>query len=302
MPAAPEVAQRNGEVRTPEVGRKLDAEELSDAGDHVDAAGEVRVLLEGVEQNANDDDRAAVLTLAAENLLDQRKRTVGDDLLFEKAPEDQQCAALDVSKVKAMRLVKLMGELIKARNRSLNQLGEEGHKQRKARRILFRGVFAVVYVDEVAHRLERVKADAQRQKQIERRGGLARQRRAPGKQRTHVFQHRQNAEVEQQHGEEQRALTGTRFGLVRLFLRGVQLGFMLAQIGLALFADPADEQRTRPCAQRGRQNIGQRRQSAVGVIAVADQQKQNPPQAQRADVIQRSAQKGERDQCEKRHA
>ena len=302
VPAAPEVAQRNGEVRTLEVGRKLDAEELSDAGDHVDAAGEVRVLLEGVEQDAHDDDRAAVLALVAENLLDQRKRTVGDDLLFEKAPEHQQGAALDVPEVKAMRFIKLMGKLIEPRNRSLNQLREEGHEQRKACRVLFRGIFAVVYVDEVAHRLECVEADAQRQKQVERRGGLACQRRAPGEQRAHVFQHRQNAEVEQQHGEEQHALAGTRFCLVRLFLRGIQLGFMLTQIGLALFADPADEQRTRPCAQRGRQNIGQRRQPAVGVITIADQQQQNPPQAQRADVIQRRAQKGERDQCEKRHA
>ena len=259
-------------------------------------------MLEGVEQYAHDDDRAAILALVAEDLFDQRKRTVGDDLLFEEAPEHQQRAALNVPEVKAMRFVKLMGKLIEPRDRSLNQLREEGHEQRKARRILFRGIFAVVYVDEVAHRLERVETDAQRQKQVERRGGFTRQRRAPGEQRTHVFENRKDAEVEQQHGEEQHALTRPRLCLVRLFLGGIQFGFMLTQISLALFANFADEQRARPCAQRGRQNIGQRRQPAVGVIAIADQQQQNPPQAQRADVIQRRAQKGERDQCEKRHA
>lgn len=111
-------------------------EELGDARHQIDAAGEIRVLLEGVKQYADDDDRAAVSALIAENGFHQPQRAVGDDLLFEQAPEHQQQPALDVIQIKAVRLNQLAFKLVKARDRALNELREEGDEQRKLRRVL----------------------------------------------------------------------------------------------------------------------------------------------------------------------
>ena len=60
MPAPPEVRQRDGEVRASEVGRKLYAEELRDAGDQVNAAGEVAILLHSVKEHRDYGERTAV--------------------------------------------------------------------------------------------------------------------------------------------------------------------------------------------------------------------------------------------------
>ncbi len=56
MPAAPEIAERNTEVRLAEIGHELNAEDSGDAGDDIDAAGEIRILLGGVKQDPKHDD------------------------------------------------------------------------------------------------------------------------------------------------------------------------------------------------------------------------------------------------------
>ena len=71
VPAPPEIAEGDGEIRPLEVRRKLYAEELGDARHQINAAGKIRVLLEGVKQHTDDDDRAAVGALVAENRFHQ---------------------------------------------------------------------------------------------------------------------------------------------------------------------------------------------------------------------------------------
>ena len=183
-----------------------------------------------------------------------------------------------------------MSELVKARDRALNQLWEEGDKQRKLRRVPLRRVFAVVHVDQVAHRLERVKRDAQRQQQVERRTAHGRE------QRRGVLEQRQHAEVEQQHGPKDRALAASGLHLERLFACGVQLGPARLEHSLALLADAADTKRARPGGQRRQEDEGQRICAAIGVIRIATKQQEHPPHAVRAQVVQRRAQEGECDQ------
>ena len=239
--------------------------------------------------------------LIAENGFHQRQRAVGDDLLFEQTPEHQQQPALDVIQIKAVRLNQLAFKLVKARDRALNELREEGDEQRKLRRVLFRRVFGVVDVDEIAHGLERVKADAQRQNQPQRRGILARQRRAPCHHGIQIFEHGQHAEVEQQHREKPDSLRGTRLCFARLFLLGGQFGLVFVQISFAAFADPADFQRARPRRQRRNQDERQREHATGQIEAVAQQEQQHPSKAQRTDVIQRRADEGDGQQDRKRH-
>ena len=200
-----------------------------------------------------------------------------------------------------MRGDELAFQLIKARNRALNELRKEGDEQRKFRRILSGGVFAVVYVDQVAHRLKGIEADAQRQNQPQRRRVSAQQRRAPRHHRVQVFEHGQHAEVEQQHREKPDALTRTRLCLMRLFGFGGQLVLVRAQIGFAALADAGDHQRAGPCCQRGENDERQGGEAAGTIEAIAQQEQQHPAQAQRADVIQRRADQSGGEQNGKRH-
>ena len=167
MPAAPEIAQGDGKVRTAEVGRQLDAEELGNAGHQIDAAGKIGVLLQGIHEDGDDDDAAAVALRVCEDFRDQGQGAVSQNFLFEEAPENQKEAPLIAVYVKGMGLNELPLQLLKAGNGALDELGEEGDKEKVMPRMGLRLCLAVVYVQDIACGLEGVKGDAKGQKQPE---------------------------------------------------------------------------------------------------------------------------------------
>ncbi len=83
----------------------------------------------------------------------------------------------------------LFFQLIIAPDRPLNQLGKKRDEQRKPRQVFLRRIFAVVHIQQIAHRLKRVKADAQRQQQPKRR------RSEPAAHVVRIFERRQQAEI-----------------------------------------------------------------------------------------------------------
>ena len=128
---------------------------------------------------------------------------VSDDLLFEEAPEHQDEAAADVGQIEPVARSELRRERVIAADWTLNELREKGDKQRKPEDIALRRVFAVVHVDEIAHRLEGIKGNAQRHEEPDgRRAAFAHQAVQSGERRRRrggdVFEHRQHAEIEQQ--------------------------------------------------------------------------------------------------------
>ena len=233
---------------------------------------------------------AAVGLVRVKHGADQRQRAVGDHLFLEIAPEHEQRAAREIVKLEAAGLGQLVCQLVVPGNRALNELGEEGDKQRKLCGILFRGIFAVGYVDQVAHRLEGVKRDAQRQKQPQRRTAQHFQH---GRG---VLDQGQHAEVEQQHRPEDDALTLLGLGLERLFAGGVKLGLAGFEFGLAFFADAANRQRACPCGQGGQQHEGQRAHAAPGIVKIADQQQKHPFEAAGRQIVDPGAKERKQNQ------
>ena len=164
----------------------------------------------------------------------QRQRTVGDHLFLKKAPEHEQRAALYPAKIKLVRRDQLRRKLIIPRDRALNQLRKEGNKQRKPRRILFRPVLAVMHVDQVTHRLECVKGNAQRQKQPKRLGA---QRRKHGRS---ILEQRQYTKVEQQHRIKDHPLPLFHLRFKRLLFIGRKRGALRLQARFALLRNTLD--------------------------------------------------------------
>ena len=71
--------------------------------------------------------------------------------------------------IELVRRVQLMGKLVVPADRALHNLRKERNKQRKFGNIAVRGVFAAVYVDQIAHSLKRIERNSQRQQQVQLR-------------------------------------------------------------------------------------------------------------------------------------
>ena len=203
MPAVPVLGERAREVRPAEVFAHGDAEHLRHAARNVDAAGEVGIQLQRVHERGQQHVGAGVVGVRPGDGVDHAHGAVGDDELLEKAPQDQLRAVADVVKVIFVRVIELVRQLVVHADRALNDLREEGHEQRELADVALGGDLLAIDVQHIAHGLERVKRDAQRQQQPD----VAERDRQPHgrEERLHglgkeviVFQHGKDAEVEHQ--------------------------------------------------------------------------------------------------------
>ena len=277
VPPAPEIAQRNREIRPPEILRQSNTEQLRNARDQINAAGKIAVLLHGIGQHADHGHRAAPRAARrVKHGADHRQDAVGNNHLFGKPPEHQQKCARHID---LPAVLQLLFQLIVSPDRALNQLREKRNEQREPREILLRRIFAVVYVQQIAHGLERVKADAQRQQQPQRR------RAEPAAHVVRIFERGQQPEVQQQRRQHDRALSAPRRRADRLF----PFLFRRLEPRLPAFADSGNRQRGQPRRARRRQNERQPRKASGCVKAVAGQQQNNPADFCRAEMVDRRA-------------
>ena len=154
VPAPPVVGERRGKDRAAEVLRHIDAEQARDAAGNVDAAGKIAVELDAVEQNAARDDCAAVGAVVLDDGVDQHGGPVGDDELFEVAPQAQLDAEFEVAPVEAPLGRQLRRELVIAADGPLYHLREEGDEQAVAKGIFLRVRLSAVHVNHVADGLK----------------------------------------------------------------------------------------------------------------------------------------------------
>ena len=193
MPAPPVVRQGDGEQGAAEILRQLDAEHLGRAPGDVDAAGEIAVELNTVEQHPGKEHGAPVLGVIAEHGSHDDSRPVGDDQFFEIAPHSQLEAVFQVVRVKNVPSGELGAQITEAADGSLDHLGKEGHEQGESGQAFLRRVFPPVAVDDIAHRLEHIEGQPQREHQPQIRLGQMEQ--AGGE--VQIFHHVQQAEVGQ---------------------------------------------------------------------------------------------------------
>ena len=151
VPAAPEVGERRGEVRLTKVLGHLDAKELRDAFDHIDAAREVGIHLERVEEDADNDDgcRGGAVRWGDDGAIVAHEH-VGDGVLLEQAIAKAQHAPAHAEQRRAPRGEELGGNLGIAVDGTLDYLREPRDEEEEPHEARLRGVLLVVDLYDVA--------------------------------------------------------------------------------------------------------------------------------------------------------
>ena len=193
MPTGPVLLDVPRKIGPIEVLRHDHAEELAHAQNDVDAAGEVGVEPEGVEDHAQQDPAPSVVGgLGPEQQGQGGSQPIRQDHLLPVAPQHPHQAPAQPVRIEGSPLVEGLREHVVAADGPLDHLGEEGGEEGVLQQVRFRRVLAPLHVDEVADGLEGVEGDAQGQHPIHPPGGMK-----GLQQEGRVFQGPQKAQVEQ---------------------------------------------------------------------------------------------------------
>ena len=262
VPAPPEVARVQRDVRPVEVERDFIAQQQRRADGDVRIAGKIAVDLHRVAVDRRQHLPTGVHFGQRKHAVDQIDRQeIGDDHLLEQPGHNQPQRAAAFLLIQARLVVELRQQVGGAHDRPGDKLREEAHVQQVFVITVRRLQLAAIQVDDVAHHLEGVKADADGQDHVQpqpdrieaeplhRLGNV-------DQEKVGVFENRQNAEVHRdRHGQQQLAfetMVGQRHR-------------------------PAEEEIQR----RGKPDQQQERGIPIGVEEIrGGQQKQHPHQAQ----------------------
>ena len=160
VPAVPEIAQARGRVGVVEVQHHPEAHQQGDAAGHVGVAAEVEVDLPAERHRRQEQRRRLEQARVAVDLVDVLGQVVGQRHLLEEADEEQRQAVGDVLPRDRRRSLELRQQVVGALDRPGHQLGEERDERQEPHEAALGLDDALVGVDGVAHRLERVERDA----------------------------------------------------------------------------------------------------------------------------------------------
>lgn len=91
MPSSPEMRQRNGKIRLPEVLRKMNSHEFRNSDDKIDSAGKITVLLKRIKKDTDDVHGGTVSSCGSiKYSTDESKRPVCQNQFFDQSLENQE--------------------------------------------------------------------------------------------------------------------------------------------------------------------------------------------------------------------
>ncbi len=128
VPTAPKVRKGRGEKGPLKVFRKLHAEEIGHASCDVDAAAEVAVNLNGIENNGDKHEAAAEIVGMIENPRHHEGGAIGDEELFKIAVEHEKKAPAKGEAIR-FRPVKVLGNGVVTGDGPLHDLRKKGQIQ-----------------------------------------------------------------------------------------------------------------------------------------------------------------------------
>ena len=162
MPAAPELRSRLGNVRIVEVFRQTEAENPPQANGHIRIAGEIKVELESVGDAAQPGQGHGQPVSGGKGRVGNDTQGVGQQHLLGKAEAKAGGARRGILAV-LPALRQGGGKLAVAQDGSLQQLGEECHKQRQSGQAPLRRDRSPVDVGQIRHGLEGEERNSRRQ-------------------------------------------------------------------------------------------------------------------------------------------
>ena len=172
MPPPPELADRLGQIGVVEVFREVEAEHLAQPDGHIGIAGKVVVDLQGVVQCTQPSQRGADQSrFQRKDLIGPGGEPVGQNHLFAQ-PVQKPLDAVGKPGQGNRPAGQLVFHLGVQHDGTGHQLGEKAHIQSHPEPAFLHGGLAPVKVDDIAHGLKGVEADAQRQGNVPHRQQL----------------------------------------------------------------------------------------------------------------------------------
>ena len=171
VPAPPELADVGGEVGKPEVQHQLEAEPARRAARDVGVAGEVAVDLEARRRSSPSALRGPWAACPPRRPPSTSRARLSAITTFLNRPQRiSHAPVLNFSSVELRGALTWGRMSAGALDRARDELREEGDEEREVEEVARRGDAAAIDVDRVAHGLERVEGDADRQHDAEVEG------------------------------------------------------------------------------------------------------------------------------------
>ena len=166
VPAPPEVGDGFGAVRSVEIFREDEAEHEAESDRHVGVAAEVEVDLERVARHADPCFERAARERVECGVGDLSARVREEDFFCQPHEEERGAAREFFTRERA--LAELFGEEGELQDRSGDEVREHRDEAGEINEVGHRLRVAAIHVNDVAERLKRVEADAERQHDAQR--------------------------------------------------------------------------------------------------------------------------------------
>ena len=163
MPPPPELRNAGGDIGIVEVFREPEAQKRAQTDGHITVAGKIEIDVQGVAQGIEPGKEHAAI-LGSPPCGADFPQKVGKQYFLSQAHQESGHALLKVS---PPALFQLLRHIRIPDNRAGNELREHGHVAGKVNGIFLHLGLSPVHVHRIAENLEGVKADANRQRQLQ---------------------------------------------------------------------------------------------------------------------------------------
>ena len=167
MPAAPEFLDRKCHVRMIKVFRQLNAEKTGYPLADRDAAEEIRIQLETVQDGRQPEIGPAVLGGMIKHPAGKDTGFIRNHQFQEEPVEDQLQASEELFFTEPVPFIKLRAQLLMPGYGPLDDLREKRDEQRVFQNVMFRLRIAPVNIDQIGHDLQGIKGKTNRNDQAE---------------------------------------------------------------------------------------------------------------------------------------
>lgn len=138
MPSLPKFIYGLRKKRAVEVWRHFNAHHLPHTVYNIHNTGEFAIKLQGVKKNSRNNNKAAVFLIVIKHIIYKDCRSVCNNNLFEKPPNNELHAEIQIFKIEIGAFIELSAELIPSCNGAFNNREHKRKIKRYAQRIFFR--------------------------------------------------------------------------------------------------------------------------------------------------------------------
>ena len=196
MPAVPIIRQCCGKIRLAEVLDHVNSEDLRNGAGYINSAGKVRINLQRIKQDRKAQRRPGERLRGLRNRTDRRSSVIRNHQFFKQAPQRELQAVFDAGKVGMVLFQKLTRQLVIPADRPLQELRKETDEERILSEIPFCPDVSAADINDIAHCLEGVERDPQRQDNSESQRRKSEQISESREKRREVLQEKQNSEIQ----------------------------------------------------------------------------------------------------------